>query len=202
MDWQTFKGQTLSSSFLAFKKNNNQSRQQEFSSDISEMAKILYSAYLGLLLVILCVCGSQQQLFHMIHAEEQQSVSMIQLDTSSSAVDSGSQFIGTVTAYDFSGKVSTLSGYVVTLSVEGSGVTVRGPSFVTLQNGVASFSMSISTSSTLYVTMKAELKIGLSSYSYSKNLLVNNYPRSNASSLKVSLLGFVVILASFLLFIL
>nr|CAG4713655.1 unnamed protein product [Naegleria fowleri] len=138
----------------------------------------------------------------MIHAEEQQSVSMIQLDTSSSAVDSGSQFIGTVTAYDFSGKVSTLSGYVVTLSVEGSGVTVRGPSFVTLQNGVASFSMSISTSSTLYVTMKAELKIGLSSYSYSKNLLVNNYPRSNASSLKVSLLGFVVILASFLLFIL
>ncbi|KAG2372876.1 hypothetical protein C9374_013083 [Naegleria lovaniensis] len=111
--------------------------------------------------------------------EQQVVVSYIKIDTPTTSLESGSQLTGTVTAYDSNGNVAPLSGYSISIGAASSGATVQGTTRSTLQNGVANFAISITTSITSDVMLSAVLVYGSSYYSFTKNLRVNNRQGEN-----------------------
>ncbi|KAF0974637.1 hypothetical protein FDP41_006111 [Naegleria fowleri] len=110
----------------------------------------------------------------MVHAEEQQAaVGSIKIVLTSTTVDSGSSLSGKVVVYDNSGQVSQVSGKVA-LGLQNTGVTYTGPSSLDLQNGVASFSVILSSPITSDVILFAGLTFQGSLYTDSKTVRVNN----------------------------
>ncbi|KAG2387188.1 hypothetical protein C9374_001520 [Naegleria lovaniensis] len=142
------------------------------------MSKIF--AFLGLLLV-LCGVLSQlhQQPFHLVHAKEQQAtVGSIKITTTTTAIESGSSLSGTITVYDSAGKVSTVSGKV-SLGLLNTGATYVGSNSLSIVNGVATFSVLLSTPITSDVVLAAGLTYDGSPYIDTKVVRVNNNAGGN-----------------------